>query len=105
MNDQKFSKRIARIVLLQLSKAGNNLPKYHKIYLMVIQYTKWLKNNPNGHKIYIFSFMALQKYPNWELWHANKNTIWQPCSQIDLIILTSGPFSQLLQFVLQVPYL
>jgi hypothetical protein len=29
-----------------------NIPKYYKIFQIVIKYTKWPENIPNGHKIY-----------------------------------------------------
>jgi hypothetical protein len=49
-NQSKF--RVARFFVVQHTKSGKNIPKGHKIYLMVTKYTEWTLNRPNKHKIY-----------------------------------------------------
>jgi hypothetical protein len=51
--------RVARFFLVHDTKSGTNVPNEHKMYQMVIKYTKYpYVNIPNGHKIF-------QLFPIW----------------------------------------
>jgi hypothetical protein len=57
--------RVARLLLVQHTKTGENVPDDRKIIEITIKYTKWTEHLQTGH--HIFLNLPLQD-PNWDFW-------------------------------------
>jgi hypothetical protein len=58
---------VARFLLVQNTKTGENIPNYHKLYQMSIKYNKRPLNGPSVHKIY--HHLPLQDPPKFtQIW-------------------------------------
>jgi hypothetical protein len=65
--------RVARFSLVQYTNTWKNIPNYHKIYQMAVNYVKWPENGPKVHKIYYFSTERLLNiFRNCDFWSENK---------------------------------